>query len=294
MKCLNLVLAFVYGLQATLSHAALGADKKLELLLEVAQGHFFSGSPIEQTQKAFEQITNSVHLLDPSAEVQELFFFAHLRRAQLSLNQEDQQKWLNKAIVFDWSKAPDPNLFSPELIDSFNSEKSKVKYHSLSCDERQVDRANLFVNGRKLQCLKGSFKHPVSPHLVWGVESPSNAIIKAASMPAEFKEKMNGHKTSLSDLNKNAKTEWQTEGPNQIGLQQLHPEISVDDTSQTSAQLRTEVVQSFETKTKVDKPSFFKNKWVWIGLGVLTTGLVISQTQRSSSQPTQPSTREGL
>ena len=283
MKARPLILIVIYISQLVNSHSwATTHSRTLEKLLEQAQAHYFSGSPLDQTQAAFEKLIERIDLLSSDEVIQELYYFALLRRAQLAIDDDEKKMWMHRAIVFDWQKSPDASLFAPEFIKDYQEKSNNLKFQSINCGELSL-HSSIFLNGRPFKCQTKQIKVPRSDFLIWASSAPAKNARFASMVPLQFRKQMKP----------NQEPAMQATSP-QVSLEQLHPSVSQDDEAITP--VATIQVRSRETPLLDEKPaqgSIFKNKWLWIGVGVLTTGIVLSQSQRRSPG-TQPSSREGL
>jgi len=318
MRWLLIVLAFAQNLNATVLiqgpgspvldyRAALKADPDLlspsqvlarqrplaasrETLLSAfgeAQAAFLENSKEEAVAK-FEQVIALIHNDDWAKMDRMIFLNSFLRLAQLQTDVEKQNYWLAQATLTGPDLEPEAGLFPPPLVRAWKNLKTEIP--------RAAIPARLWDNGWNLILLNG--------FACTSQNCPGWPLVPGKTRVTLLSDQFQPY-TTIVDVNEleRLKLKFLTWASGECGNYQLSTAAAQLKSSKVFWSLSCEAPKSLAalnlnpSPVKADalprlpiqekSPAFYKSKWFWAGVTVVTAALVIAGSkQKQEKEPT--------
>ncbi len=256
----------------------------LENTFKRAQFEFLQGS-LEKAADLFKQLTEMQHQARWSLTEQKIIHYAFLRLAQL--RPTDTKSWLRKAFLFNPKVKVDENLFPPPLVDHYKSLQKSTPVNVWTLPKRVENFDQVFINGRPLP--KGVTFFRYRPGRV-RMDLLSN-IYQPVTLVTDLKD-LESTKVTLHPL-----ATGTCQAPNfHFKASQKFRLLNEDCLSGKAAVTGTQTLSKWQAATVKPEqgPSILKNKWFWVGVSVIATGLTLhSLNQKESQGGTAPAPPSG-
>jgi hypothetical protein len=269
----------------------LNREALLNLFTE-AQKSFLSGATAE-AQRRFLAIVDFVTQDDWQKTDHEVFLTASLRLAQLDSDYDQQTRWLLRSLEFGGDIQADPALFPPPLLER-REELRKTSPRAQIPAQWFVDGWTVvLINGVACTADKCSAPFESSPHLRVTFLSdqwlPYTKEIKGSDF-AELQPRQTAWLTGAcgkSEFHKLAASVSEKKGFWGLNCEAPARKLAL----QPQTQVQPETLPRLEFKEK--STPLYKNKWLWMGVGLVTAAIIVSQTQKKKEEKTEPTTTYG-
>jgi hypothetical protein len=272
-------------------HPSPARREHLLQMLSEAQQIFLAG---KDAKTAFENILSLLNSDDWKTSQREIFHYAALRLAQISTDQKIRDQWLLTALQIENEVSISAELFPPPVL---------ARYRELKKISRKVNLAarlngwsSFLING--VECSMKSCpdiilsNQPVRVTALsdqWVTQSllinlnagDSLDLPKSAWLTADCE---------LSDaaLKGQGFCEFKTDPIVQIAKLDLRPKSPLDSNPHAAQKL---VAPQPPPKRM---PEWIKSKWLWIGVGLVTTAAVIAANQPKQETKKEPTVSYNL
>lgn len=262
-------------------------EDHLLFLLKKAQYEFIDGS-LDQAKHYFKQILELRHTIDWDKKHRKSIIYSAIRMAQMSSTDSDKEDYLMMAISFDDEIEPDEKLFPPPLLLKYYQLKKSLALKVWSFPEGVEHYKTVLINGKQIIASGNFFKSLPGEKRFTFISDIHSPITIVDSTNNIHSRKMNpiplvqGHcQNPIFSSESQRKHIFGFFGKDCI----LPSHLSMDSPSQWPASV--EVPSSTQ---ELSSPKSYK--WLWIGLGVVTTALawqaVENQNRKSPSPSYQP------
>lgn len=278
--------------QTLLRKTPAGRDNLLALFAE-AQKSFLDNSKGE-AQAKFQNLVSLLSTEDWSQSDRSIFQLAYLRLAQMELSPEKQDYWITRSLLAGEDISPDKNLFPPPLLRRWMQIRNEIPRFTGFESWFREGWNTVLING--IPCTKTSCQGwPMISEKVrlsflsdqWIPQSklvdgselssakvPRIAWVDGSCARSEF------HQDASALPDKKAFWGAACDRPPLVQAQQLNLQPVASN----------EPIPKMTIKEKA--PAFYKSKWFWIGVGVVTAGIVIASSQKKDDKK-EPSTTYG-
>jgi hypothetical protein len=264
--------------------------KRSELITHLKKGQFyFLDGDLDLAQKHFKMLVDLSYRHDWGQEERKILHFAHLRLAQLSSKSEQKDSYLKQALEFAPDLKMEASIFPPPLQKKYEQLARKMDQNQsvwelpIGADQFEVIVINGVIQNGHTSFVKGTERKVRITFL-------SNQLLPQTVI---------GSLSELKDMS------LQTE-PLLTGTCQSprwHPSIGFSSDQlvglfpgcQESRELALPSQQNMESLRSPNKlaqntSSIWKSKWLWAGVSVIATGLIIQnqQNQRPQSPASEP------
>ncbi len=257
---------------------------KLQSTFKQAQFEFLQGS-LEKAADLYGQISDMQHKARWTLSEQRIIHYSFLRLAQLS--KADRNNWLTKAFIFHPEMEVDDKLFPPPLVDQYRRLQESTPMNVWTLPNKTEEFDQIFINGRTLP--KGSRFFRYRPGRV-RIDFLSNTY-QPVTLVTDLKE-LETIKVSLHPLASGTcqVPKFYVEGSEKFRL------LNENCLSGKMAGTGAKTLEKWQAATAKPQPgpSFLKNKWFWVGVSVVATGLTLhSLKQRESPRGAPPAASSG-
>ncbi len=121
----------------------------LQTAFEEAQRKLLSQGP-EASKDLFQRVVAFAHTADWKVSERRLIFQSFLRLALAEKNVEIKNDYVTRAITLDESMEPDSEIFAPEFIKGFRSDRAALLKKSQSWRPNFPSDVEIYINGRRL------------------------------------------------------------------------------------------------------------------------------------------------
>ena len=236
-------------------------------------------------QKNFEKVAELRHQYHWNESARYLIFTACLRRAQLENSQYARQSWLNVSLEIGWDQEPDPKLFSPPLIQEWQTQKDQLSWisiHNLIVDPYLN---SLMISGHFYDLKKNLPKIPKIRARISYLSNQKHTV-SAVIMTDQLTKEINW-KDWLAATKCEETKNWEA-SKSDDKFKTIWP-------SHCLGKMDLEITKAppafHSASVQLNKPSVSSNKWIWWGLSTLAVAYVIydQNKKQQESSPTQSS-----
>ena len=267
--------------------------------LKSAQFYFLSGD-MEQSQKHFRKMAELQHRANWTAKERKSIHYALMRLFQMERDKNKKSDWLRQAIAFDYEKRPDPKLFPPPVVESYENLRAKMPQSVWPLPEKADLFDKILINGKTRKVHSG-FIRTVGE--VQRIQFLSNKYspVHYVTEPKELKKlsikltplaRGNCHGAVLSSHFKMTR-KWVYVLNDCLSGQGLKGFVGRKNYSGLRSGQETLDLpkdRSFGELQPIGekKSAFYQSKWFWIGLSALVTGFTFHELQNNKRSPAKP------
>lgn len=275
------------------------ARKVLIKALSEAQRAYFSASQ-EQAKQAFEIVAGLATQADWLYEDRKAIFQSLVRLAQLSREDGEKNRWLKAAKAFAPDLEPDAKLFPPPLLeDYFQTPLETLTWKVSSLEGIDV----VLINGRHYE-IKPDTEISVSrsPQRVTFLSNsfwPQTKIISGQDLIHFQLETLPYVKGDCETVvwPQPVAQNWLAYFPGScVSDGRAVPEEIHNVDLKPQWNPRSALAHSLPEKPKEVSQSWWRNKWLWVGIGVASAALIyqkINERDRSEEKY-EPTVKEGF
>ncbi|MBX7232010.1 MAG: hypothetical protein K1X29_07985 [Bdellovibrionales bacterium] len=281
----------------------LATEKELQVRFEKAQEEYLNGNLLK-AKKLLLQLTEMELTEDWRREERKIFSYAYLRLAQLEYQPEAKRDLVQKARRGLHLKL-DPSLFPPPLWKEFSASQFNAKSLENILLENIFPMVRyLLIDGnpypsiKPLQIPRDNLKHRFT--LVFDHAPPLSRIVTWEDFfnwnpnPISWVDGDCDHWSwaQNSTPNINYKIFFSDQCPQGKTLQVPKIISNANHSSLKELSLKTIPLSKLSTPSPTSPQSLWKNKWLWISIGVLGAGIYTLNQKETRSQ--NPSTQYGF
>jgi hypothetical protein len=276
------------NLRSELRHAFARAQEK------------FLQSEMSEMRSEWELVAGYALKSDWSKTYRKLIQTAQMRRAQMSTNDAEAQKWLTDILVLDPTFEPNKSLFPPPLVETYYRLRTHIHRTPINIDAASGFDI-LLINGVEFNLEKTKKilrpEGTVRATYVSNRYSPVTRILSTRDLN-RFRPEKNLFVTgtcatpalsSNSGFDSNAVNVALMFDKNCVISVQAPKPMAASDLnviSQTSIRYSDPVSIESRFDSKANASPFYKKPWFWIGATIVAGGLfAVAQAHQSSSAP---------
>ena len=243
----------------------------------------FLGLEVNVARAELESLLEQMTHDDWSPAERQVFFKTALRRAQLSTDQPDMDRWLNVALTIGYDLQPDHILFPPPLVTRWKHIKQqnlsrKIQVHGLGADWSRI-----LING--VSCTVGSCplipQTDVPVRVTWLSDKwqPYTTITKTSRLSHEVPVRR-------AWVTGDCKSPQFDRGASVFADKQPFFGLSCEKLQVAAVDLTLKPANSHSTIDMFTPPKktrpLYKSPWLWTGVGTVVAIAVIAAKKRPS------------
>ncbi len=258
--------------------------------LKLGQFHFLNGD-LEKARKHFKKMADFQHQANWNSKERDGIHYALMRLSQLEGDEKQRQFWLRQAVALEYNKTPDPGLFPPPLIEDYRKLKKKMVQYVWQLPEQADLFDKILINGKKQEGHSGFIK---TVGAVQRIQFLSNRYLPVHYMahPKQL-EKLLVKPVPLAQgschrpvLNTDISPGWKWVYLFGDCVSDSRDTGTLNPVQGPNHQIRTRVAVVPE-KVAGKNTQFYKSKWFWVGLSVVTTGLAFHNFEKNKGGQSQ-------
>lgn len=290
------------GVKAASADFALSNQEKetFNKLLASAQKSFLSGS-LPQAREGFASFVELAFEQDWRLVQRRALHYGFLRLAQMSITSEERSSWLKKACAYGADIKPDSTVFPPPLMNEYRELLKSSSNVELKLDSRFDGYTAIVVDGKVVNVSSNDFvsiSHGQHRLTLRSDTYAEETLIADAQVLANYSPKRKAlargscetpEADSLNDAiifyDKECQVKATKGKLERVGTQNSSAQTWKD----FSVSKPTEL--SFAEAPRPKRP-LLKSPWLWAGLAVVASAIIITREQQSETTVT-PSSRVG-
>ena len=253
----------------------------------------FLSAEMRPARELYFNIVQRRHRFDWPKASRERIFNALLRMAMIESESEGRRRWLVEALHFDPQIDPDADIFPPPLLEELAILRNSLPSQKLRTDSWPTSIHTALINGREI---------PRTPEISLPSQNFRLTLLSDQNFPM----------TQMMDLEKGDDSTWTVEPLVQGHCLQpewtrtkdhypRHHRVIFEESCETPSAVPPitakipsplPLAQSIIASSPEKAPSFWRNKWFWLGVGAVVGGTVLYQQIRA--QNSSPTTRDGF
>lgn len=249
-------------------------SEEIQKLFERAKFFYLEGS-LEKSKEQFEKINALKYIQHWSVGTKKLIHYSLLRLADLAKSKNEKNSYLLQALAFAPEIPPDQTIFAPPLIESYQQLKNRFnkKFFILPSLSEKFDW--IWINGEKQKITSSFIANTDGVKLI--------TLVSPSYWPQTFKLNLNDFKNVTLKIIPTANPNCSSE-PLSNELKDLGAEIKIYGRLNCN---ESNLGQNSNLKFESQPKSFWSNKYVWMGLGILATSAAVHLYQKNNSGPTE-------